>query len=201
MVRAQQHEIAPVWWQRLEWRPWKLALDPVRAGDAPRVKRALTAEIARWVGFESLDVMRDGTPIWANEADLLARQRLAYRYLVTRDGGFAGTIELRPDATKGHIGYWLRRSHRGRGTITYANHLLIRIAFDGLRLKAVDWAVDAANAASIRVIERLGAEFLSCLETPRRAHRDAEARYRLARRAYAPPDDAPATIEAMLTSV
>src|SRR5262249_29539729 len=126
----------PAWWRRLEWRPWGLVLEPVAREHATRVRRTLTAEIARWLGIGSVEDMRSGTPVWASESAELARFGRGFRYLIHRDERFAGAIEVRPDAVKGHIGYWLRRAERGRGTIMLANRIALLIAFDGMRLRA-----------------------------------------------------------------
>ena len=173
----------PAWWRRLAWPPWDLALEPVSRAHAGRVRRVLTAEIARWLGIGAVDEMRAGTAVWAMESPALAAERSAYRYLLERSGRFAGVVELRPDAVRGHIGYWLRRSERGRGTVTLANRLLLPIAFEGLGLRAVDWTTDAENAASIAVVERLGARIVS--SGPSRVPgREVEVRYRLERRRF-----------------
>ena len=158
---------------------------------ATRVARAITEEIAGWLQFGSAEDMRGGTPVWAWEADELARLRQAYRYVVFRGGRFGGVVELRGDAMKGHIGYWLRRTERGKGTVTLANHALVIVAFEGMKLRAVDWTADAANGPSIRVMERLGARLVSRHATPGQANRTEEVRYRLERRAYRPPAGGP----------
>jgi len=149
-------QIGPAWWRPLAWAPWAIALEPVEPRHASMVARALTDEIARWLRIGSASEMRAGTPVWAHESPDLGRTRQAFRYLVRRDGAFAGVVELRPDAVQGHIGYWLRPSARGKGTMTMANHVLLLVAFEGLGLKAVDWTADVRNSPSIAVMTRLG---------------------------------------------
>src|ERR1041385_8502464 len=99
---SEQNFDAPRWWTRLEWSPWEIALVPVRARDASSVASALTDEIARWLGMGSAEALRASSAAWAAEASVLARRGAAYRYLIYRSGRFAGTIELRPDAIRGH---------------------------------------------------------------------------------------------------
>jgi RimJ/RimL family protein N-acetyltransferase len=182
---------APAWWRPLAWEPWNLTLEPVERRHAARVARSITEEIAGWLQFGSAEEMRSGTPVWAWESDDLARLRQAYRYAVFRGDRFAGVVELRSDAVKGHIGYWLRRAERGKGTVTMANHALVIVAFEGLKLRAVDWTADVENVASIRVMERLGARLVARYPTPHEANRTEEVRYRLERRAYRPPAGGP----------
>jgi hypothetical protein len=174
----------PAWWRRLEWAPWDVVLEPVAREHAPRVRRTLTVEIARWLGIGSVEDMRSGTPVWASEAAELARAGRGYRYLIHREGRFAGAIEVRPDAVKGHVGYWLRRAERGRGTVTLANRIVLLIAFDGMRLRAVDWTADEANAASIAVMRRLGGERVDSYRVRDLANRRVEVRYRVERSRY-----------------
>lgn len=176
--------VAPAWWRRLTWPAWELALEPVRRAHAPMVRRSLTSEIAQWLGVGTVDEMRAGTLVWASESDELARRGSAFRYLMMRRGRFTGAIEVRPDAIRGHIGYWLRRSARGQGTATLANRLILTIAFEGLGLLSVDWTADARNAASIAIMKRLGGRLIATIRTEDRSGREFEVRYRLSRDRY-----------------
>jgi RimJ/RimL family protein N-acetyltransferase len=190
----------PAWWRRLVWQPWDIELEPVQREHTAQVRRALTAEIARWLAVGTRDEMRAGTAVWAAESADLASARRAYRYLIRRGGQFAGAIEVRPDALRGHIGYWLRRGARGEGTVTLANRLVLLIGFEGLTLKSIDWVADERNAASIAVMTRLGAEFVDRypVEDPAR---QAEVRYRVMRRRYKPDSTGPKNLRSLLTLV
>jgi RimJ/RimL family protein N-acetyltransferase len=192
---------APVWWRRLEWAQWGVELRPVRSSDSVCVASALTDEIARWVGIGTADEMRDGTPLWAASAGELARRCEAFRYLVYRDGRFAGTVELRPDAVRGHIGYWLRRAERGQGTTTRAVHLLLLIAFDGIGLPAVDFIAHAENSPSIAVMERVGAVLVGKYPRSERLGSGLEVRYRIPRRGNLLSVDGPTALAQVLLSV
>ncbi len=191
--------IAPSWWRVLRWRPWSLELEPVSPAHSARVARALSEDIAAWLGIGGLDEMRAGTPVWAAESHELALRGDTYRYLVVQDGVLAGVIELRRDAVNGHIGYWLRTESRGKGTITRANRLILLIAFEGLGLKAVDWTAADGNDDSIAVMTRLGAEYMDTYPTPGRLYRDSEVRYRLTRRSHHVADSGPRNLRELLT--
>jgi len=173
-------------------------LTPVERADAARVRRALTVEIARWLGIGTVEEMRGGTAVWASESDELARAGNAFRYVVERDGTFAGVIELRPDAVRGHIGYWLRRAARGRGTATLANRLVLPVAFEGFGVRAVDWTADARNAASIGVFRRLGARNVGEFPVDRVPFRTSEVRYRRPRLGYEPDPTGPQNLRDLL---
>lgn len=188
----------PAWWRDLSWGAWDLTLQPVGRDHAARVRRALTAEIAHWLAIGSVEDMRSGTSVWASESGELARTGRAFRYLIVREGKFAGVIEVRPDAVRGHIGYWLRRGARGHGTMTLANSLILHVAFDGLGLKAIDWVADAENTTSIAVMTRLGATLVDRYRA-RDGIREFEVRYRLTRRRFSPDATGPGRLRALLT--
>lgn len=188
----------PAWWRPLVWPAWGLELEPVQMSHAGRVRRAITNEIARWLKIESAIEMRSGTSVWAFEADALARTRRAYRYLIHRDGEFAGVIELRPDAVQGHIGYWQRRKARGRGSMTMANYVLLLVALDGLLLAAVDWTSDASNEASIAVMHRLGGQLIDRYPIRGSETRSEEVRVRVYRKSLERPAGGPSTLRALL---
>ncbi|MEU3453594.1 GNAT family N-acetyltransferase [Micromonospora sp. NPDC006766] len=57
---------------------------------------------------------------------------------------------------QGEIGYVLHPDHVGRGYVTEAARELLRLGFDGLGLHRIVGRLDARNAASARVLERLG---------------------------------------------
>jgi ribosomal-protein-serine acetyltransferase len=54
------------------------------------------------------------------------------------------------------IGYWLDQAHQGRGVMTSAVAVLVRHAFDSLRLNRLEIRTDIENARSRAVAERLG---------------------------------------------
>ncbi len=54
------------------------------------------------------------------------------------------------------LGYWLGLPHTGRGVMTKAVQTLLPIAFQSLGLHRLDAAVQPANTASVRVLEKNG---------------------------------------------
>jgi RimJ/RimL family protein N-acetyltransferase len=76
-----------------------------------------------------------------------------------RDGAFLGWVLLIPEDAQGpevEIGWRLVRAAWGRGYATEAAAAVLRHAFVELRLPSVVAVIDPANAASIRVAEKLG---------------------------------------------
>lgn len=57
---------------------------------------------------------------------------------------------------RAEIGYALRASHWGRGLAREAVELVLRHAFEALALRRIEADIDPRNAASCRLVERLG---------------------------------------------
>ena len=108
-----------------------------------------------------------GIPI-QTQAALIAFQRrkakagLMMPFAVTWDGELVGQITVntitRGSALSASIGYWIAESHAGRGATTLAvalvsDHLLVKAG-----LHRVEIAIRPENAASLRVVEKLGFE-------------------------------------------
>jgi RimJ/RimL family protein N-acetyltransferase len=74
-------------------------------------------------------------------------------------GGLIGHVNLHRTSREhrqGEIGYVLHPDHQGRGYATEAAALLLRLGFSELGLHRIVGRLDARNAASARVLERLG---------------------------------------------
>jgi ribosomal-protein-alanine N-acetyltransferase len=81
---------------------------------------------------------------------------LTWALTVRGDDRLIGMIGLRPRGFKADIGYVLARSHWGRGYMTEAGRAIVDLAFTDAAVHRV-WAVcDADNAASSRVLEKIG---------------------------------------------
>jgi hypothetical protein len=65
------------------------------------------------------------------------------------------------------IGYWCRRSFRGRGLVTEAVHAIAAYAFDALDARRVEILTDDLNVASWRVCERADFELEGILRHER----------------------------------
>lgn len=85
--------------------------------------------------------------------------RRDYSLALTVDGQLAGTggIHLRDgDPSCAELGYLLHPDHWGKGIATEAAGLLLRFAFDTLRLHRVEALTRPDNLASRRVLEKIG---------------------------------------------
>ncbi len=72
--------------------------------------------------------------------------------------GFCGVGQWR-DGLDPEIGWWLARRCWGRGLATEAARVALRDAFDRVRLDRIVSIAMPANAASIRIMEKLGLKF------------------------------------------
>jgi RimJ/RimL family protein N-acetyltransferase len=68
--------------------------------------------------------------------------------------GLHSRVPLNPAALE--VGYWARTSESGRGLTVFATKIAVAYAFDKLQADRVQAICDSANAASRRVLERVG---------------------------------------------
>lgn len=67
-----------------------------------------------------------------------------------------GAIAVRKDGFKGNMGYVLARRHWNKGYMTEAGRVVVDLAFADPAIMRVGAFCDAANAASARVMEKMG---------------------------------------------
>lgn len=120
-----------------EWlRPWEATVPP---GDrsAPRSFRSLVHDLHRQ-----------------------ARQQRALPFAVTVDGAFAGQLTVTNivggSARWGQIGYWIDQRHAGQNVIPTAVAMTVDHCLFTLGLHRIEVAIRPENAASLRVVEKLG---------------------------------------------
>ncbi|KFG71884.1 GNAT family N-acetyltransferase [Streptomyces mutabilis] len=70
--------------------------------------------------------------------------------------GWCGLTEWNPDYRSASLGYCLDDAMWGHGYATEAAHALLQWAFDTLDLNRVQAETDTRNAASARVLEKIG---------------------------------------------
>jgi RimJ/RimL family protein N-acetyltransferase len=91
----------------------------------------------------------------------LARNRTLFHFGVADRGhdriiGHATLFRWEQEQRRAEVGYSIRRDRWGRGLATEAVGTLIAFAFDRLDLRRIEADSDPRNAASIRVLEKLG---------------------------------------------
>ena len=89
-----------------------------------------------------------------------ARAGRAYPFAVTYEGQLAGQVTIsgivRGALDGGNVGYWVDGRLAGRGITPVAVALAVDHCFDAARLHRVQADVRPENAASLRVVEKLG---------------------------------------------
>lgn len=58
-----------------------------------------------------------------------------------------------------YVGYWIGKNHAGKGIVPVAVALVLDFVFRELKLHRVEIAIRPENAASLRVVEKLGIKF------------------------------------------
>jgi len=89
-----------------------------------------------------------------------ARQGGSLPFTILFDGEFAGQLTVsgivRGSLHSGHIGYWVDRRFAGRGIMPTAVALVVDHCFREVGLHRVEVNIRPENAASLRVVEKLG---------------------------------------------
>lgn len=95
------------------------------------------------------------------------RSFLSMAALDKNTGDFIGNGEIHSldwSVPKGRIGFWVRKNMHGRGYATEIATALTNYAFDILKLQRLEARAEKRNAASCKVIEKLGYKFLALFE-------------------------------------
>lgn len=146
----------------------RVVLRPLEAGDFAawqEVRRRNAAWLTPWEPRRlpgQPDVVEDGD---AFTARCNARQRerqlgTGYGFGIFVDGRLVGEINLssiqRGPFQSAYVGYWVDELQAGHGYVPEALVVLLRFAFDELRLHRVQVSIIPRNRASRRVVEKLG---------------------------------------------
>jgi ribosomal-protein-alanine N-acetyltransferase len=107
-----------------------------------RVERLVNFQLEHWEQY--------GYGWWA--IDVIEEKEIG-RFI-----GWAG-LQFLPDTDEVEVAYMLERDYWGRGLATEAANEALRYGFDQLKVDEIVGIVHPENAASIRVIEKLGMVF------------------------------------------
>lgn len=150
LLRPLRPDDFPTWQAvRRNSREWLEVWEPLPeagASDPAEDREAFRARCAAWDRQRHLDsaygfgiFLRDPEPRFVGEVSLGSVQR----------GPFQSAS----------VGYWVDQSHAGRGIVPEAVAVLLTYAFEELRLHRVEAAVVPRNAASMRVVQKLGLRY------------------------------------------
>lgn len=132
----------------------RLLLRPGWPEDAP--------ELARAIGHEAVATKLSRVPWPYTEEDARAFLGHAWRepapvFLITERGGrLVGGIGVHEEGGEPALGYWLAPDAWGRGYATEAGRAVLAIARDALGLRRLRASAFVGNAASARVLAKLG---------------------------------------------
>ena len=73
--------------------------------------------------------------------------------------GSCGLSDLLTEHKRAGLGFWIRSSRTGQGFATEAAQIVGRLAFEDLGLERVELETAVDNAASRRVVEKIGSTF------------------------------------------
>lgn len=104
----------------------------------------------------------DGARTWIAHVQETRQEGRLYAFaVIDSTEGLVGVSSLMAvDRLKGRgsLGYWMGRPYWGRGYATTGSRLVVSFGFDELGLRAIDATCLIDNAASARVIRKLGFE-------------------------------------------
>jgi len=165
------------------WPQWletpRLILRIPEPVDAPLLNAAIEesfAELTPWLPWakEPQSLQQTETFCAAAREQWQRDERYSVIMVSKDDGtivGGTGYPRLDWEVPKFEIGYWCRTAFTGRGYVSEATRALTVFAFDNLAAARVELRMDAANAGSWRVAERLGFELEGVLRAEARNNR------------------------------
>jgi ribosomal-protein-alanine N-acetyltransferase len=155
LLRALRADDFPAWravrLQSRDWlEPWEPMPDP-GTPDPSTDPDAFRARCGAWDRQRQFDAAY-GFGLFRTERGNGARR--------AEDEEFVGEVSLgsvqRGPFQSAYIGYWVAHDHAGRGYVPEGVALIMRFAFDELRLHRLEAAIVPRNRASRRVAEKLG---------------------------------------------
>ena len=131
-----------------------LVLEAPDVADADDWSDAQDDECARWFGWPC----RPGVERCRAHLERVANNAEpgSFTWAIRVSAGFAGGADLKLHEGHWNVSYFVHPAHRGRGIATRALRLVCGWAFDGLDLDVVSTRVRAGNAASLRVLAKVG---------------------------------------------
>jgi RimJ/RimL family protein N-acetyltransferase len=128
--------------------------------DAPALEAACQdAEIAHWIPFVPVPYTRADAEAYLRSClESGEEERRPFAVVDPESDELLGSIDMGLNAYqyRGHVGYWVVASARGRGICTAALRLVSRWALEELELQRLELITDPDNRASQRVAEKAG---------------------------------------------
>jgi ribosomal-protein-alanine N-acetyltransferase len=166
----------------------RLHLRPFTAADQLAIHAVYAdPEVMRHVGHGAHKTIEETAAALRIYGEVLERRGFSFLAVTKREGGaLVGDGGLHPLGDDVELGYTLARSAWGRGYATELGRALLRHAFEALKAPRVVAQVEPDNAASRRVLEKLG---MTECET-RTAYGRPHLLYEIVRESAGPRSDA-----------
>lgn len=139
-----------------------ITLRKLRSSDAASIQRhASNRNVARFLPRLPSPYTMDEAWKWITATSRLARQGRAYNFGI-EDGqsreivGMIGLRNINRHDRNAEIGYWVGKSFQRRGYAGEALRLVLKFAFNELRLVRAYAVVHQQNIGSIRLLEKIG---------------------------------------------
>lgn len=139
----------------------RFMLRPLENDDAKAVFAIFSdPDVTRYWGFSTFEHPAQAAAFIRQTHDGFASRRLLQWGIVPTDSedviGTAALFDWHEDHGRAEIGYALRRDQWGKGVASEVLPVVLRFAFEEMKLNRVEADVDPRNAASIRSLERAG---------------------------------------------
>ncbi len=146
----------------------RLVLRPPQASDVPEVRRLLRANAEHLRPWSPVPRSGEDPSSLTEISKAILRQRKEWShgeaYVLFAEDGTDGALVGRVALTgvmrgafmSSHLGYWIDVEHQGKGYMTEAVAAVVTFAFAEVGLHRVQAAVMPRNAASLRVLAKLG---------------------------------------------
>ena len=150
-----------------------MGLRPITTRDAARwaeLRRDNAAWLGPWESTRPPESTGRGTGYRALTRDLIrqGREGRALPFVVTYDSVVVGQLTVTGitwgSARWAQIGYWIDEGHAGRGIMTNAVAMAVDHCLLTLQLHRIEIAIRPENAASLRIVEKLGFQRIGIAE-------------------------------------
>jgi ribosomal-protein-serine acetyltransferase len=143
----------------------RIALAPVEASQTKQLYDAIAesrAEVSPWMEWLHPDYSLADTELWVTHCRKAWETDSMFSFTIIENGtgqvlGGCSIVVDKPMHRNGFMGYWIRTSRTKQGFGCEAAALLAQFGFAQLGLIRIEIIVAAANAASQRVAEKVGA--------------------------------------------
>jgi [ribosomal protein S5]-alanine N-acetyltransferase len=147
----------------LELRQGDLVLRPLRRGDSRRWRQLRNANVDWLSPWEATHPGPERSPTFGEMVSAFSREARVGRMLsfaIELNGVLVGQVTVSAitwgSMRSGHIGYWIDRGVAGRGVVPLAVAMVTDYCFLELGLHRLEVNIRPENAASLRVVEKLG---------------------------------------------